>query len=174
MAHNGDVIDSGNIRMRFLRTTAETGGAYVEIEATYRAHSTPPPLHFHPRQQETFAVQEGLVRFVVNGTTTDVRAGEQIAVPMRAAHLAWNPEDVPARVVWRTQPALQTEAFFEALARLSTSGNVDANGRPGLLHVALLARRFADSWVLAGPPRVVQTCAFGLLAPLARVLGRRV
>ena len=38
----------------FLATAESTGGAYVEIEATYPPNNPPPPLHKHPTQAERF------------------------------------------------------------------------------------------------------------------------
>jgi quercetin dioxygenase-like cupin family protein len=159
--------------LRFVRTSAETDGASVEVEAVYRAHSPPPPRHFHPHQEEQFHVVEGRLRFELGGASRDVAAGETIVVPTGAIHRAWNPDDEPARATWITRPALQTERFFETLWGLAQDGHTNERGAPNLLRIALIARHFADTWVLANPPRPVQSCLFAVLAPIARLVGYR-
>jgi len=44
---------------------------------------------------------------------------------------------------------------------------------PNLLQLAVLAREFDDVIRFTRPPRLVQWALFGLLAPLARLLGYR-
>jgi hypothetical protein len=44
-------------------------------------------------------------------------------------------------------------------------------GLPNLLQLALFAREFEDVMYLTSPPRVVQKVLFGVLAPIARLLG---
>ena len=171
MAQPGSVLDNGVVRLRFVRTTAETNGALVEVEATYRAHSPSPPLHFHPKQTEQFDVLSGRMHFEIDGQPRVVSAGESVTVPAGAIHRAWNPDDTETRVSWTTRPALQTERFFETLWGLAQDGHTNAAGAPNLLRVALIARRFSDTWVLARPPRIVQTVIFGVLAPIAALLG---
>ena len=61
--------------------------------------------------------------------------------------------------------------FFELTYGSAAAGKTNSRGVPNLLHAALIARHYQDEFVLASPPLLVQTCVFGLLAPLARVLG---
>ncbi len=42
---------------------------------------------------------------------------------------------------------------------------------PSLLQLALLAREFEDMLFFTKPPRVLQKILFGILAPVARLLG---
>lgn len=171
MAKRGDVLDNGNMQLRFLQTTRDTDGALVEVEATYQPRSPAPPRHIHPAQEERFELTAGSLVFELDGVQQTYHRGDEVIVPARAVHRAWNPLDEPARVIWQTRPALETEAFFEVLYGLARLGKTDPRGRPSLLHISLMARRFASSWELVSPPRVVRSCVFGALTPFAHLLG---
>ena len=62
-------------------------------------------------------------------------------------------------------------SFFELMYGLAAAGKTDSRGAPNLLHMALIARHYKDEFVLASSPRMVQTCIFGMLARIARLLG---
>lgn len=102
-------------RTVFRATAASTGGAYVEVEAHHPPHSSPPPLHLHPEQDEHFTVLTGRLRAVVGGVERDLGPGEELDVPRGTPHLMWNDEDAPASLLWRTTPALRTDQLFADL-----------------------------------------------------------
>ena len=54
---------------------------------------------------------------------------------------------------------------------LAAEGKTNSRGAPNVLQMALIANHYRDEFVLASPPRSVQTCIFGILAPLARLFG---
>ena len=56
---------------------------------------------------------------------------------------------------------------------LARSGKTDDKGRPNLLQAALFAREFDDVIRFVEPPRAVQKVLFGILAPVAKLLGYR-
>jgi len=63
------------------------------------------------------------------------------------------------------------EAMILNLFGLAQDGKTNARGLPSLLQLALLAREFRDVIRFTRPPQVVQAVLFGMLAPLARLLG---
>jgi mannose-6-phosphate isomerase-like protein (cupin superfamily) len=99
-------------RTVFRATGASTGGAYVEVEQTYRPHSAKPPLHQHPNQDEHFTVLRGMLHAVVGDVERDVRAGEELEVPRGTPHQMWGASDEPTVLIWRTSPALRTDQMF--------------------------------------------------------------
>lgn len=114
MAHAGQVIEPyEGYRLRFVKTTAETGGELLEMEVTYPADSPLPPAHFHPRQDERFEVIEGAVRTIIDGTERRYEAGETFEVPAGTPHQM--AAELPSRVRWEVRPALRTAEFFEGL-----------------------------------------------------------
>src|SRR5262245_5312311 len=170
MASDG-FLDNGNIRLRFCKTYRDTNGELLEMEAIYRPTSSPPPAHFHPKQEETFTVVSASLRFVVEGQERIVSSGSRVVIPPRQIHAAANITSEETRVIWQIRPALRTQQFFEVMYGLAAAGKTNSRGVPNLLHMALIANHYQDEFVLASPPRIVQTCIFGILAPLARVLG---
>lgn len=117
MVRTGQVLRIGAVTLRFLKTRHETDGAIHEMRATYEAGSPSPPIHVHPHQTETFHVEDGALRFVVGGVEHVVESGGSIVVEPGQTHTVRNESAVrPAVARWRTEPALATGEFFEALA----------------------------------------------------------
>ena len=99
-------------RTVFRATAASTGGAHVEVEATYPPHSAAPPLHLHPSQDEHFTVLAGVFHTVVDGVERDLHEGDELDVPRGAPHSMRGVADVPTVVLWRTTPALRTDQLY--------------------------------------------------------------
>lgn len=99
-------------RTVFRATAASTGGAYVEVEQTYRPRSARPPLHLHPDQDEHFTVLRGRLRAVVDGVEQVLYVGDDLSVPRGTSHQMWADADEPTVVRWRTSPALRTDQMF--------------------------------------------------------------
>jgi mannose-6-phosphate isomerase-like protein (cupin superfamily) len=140
----GNVYDGGPVRLEFLRTAAETGGALHEMRATYRAGSPVPPAHLHPAQDERFEVLEGALTFVVDDVESTVRAGGSIEVPRGAVHQVHNGGEVPAVAVWQTRPALRTGEFHHGLHEATEAQDWHRLGA--------ILRGYADVFVLVPDP----------------------
>jgi len=85
----------------------------LKMEAIYGGTGQLPPKHFHPSQDERFAVLAGTVRAIVDGEERSYEAGETFEIPAGTVHqLAADP---PARLRWEVRPALRTAEFFEAI-----------------------------------------------------------
>lgn len=100
------------IRQVFTATAASSGGREVQVEATYPAHSSPPPVHHHPSQEESFAVLSGAMTVVRGDEQFVAPAGDEFSVPPGVSHQMWNDGDEPAVVRWTTAPALRTGEMF--------------------------------------------------------------
>ena len=174
MARSGDTFVNAvtGFTLRFVKTSADTDGQLLEVEATYPPQGVAPPAHFHPRQEEHFEVLRGAVRVRFAGEIRDLHAGEVLVVPPGVPHAMWNATGEEASVRWQTRPALRTEDFFVRLMILAKLGRVNASGAPGLLDAAVLFRMHQAEVRLASPPERVQRLVFGVLAPVARALGR--
>jgi len=158
------VLDDGHLRLEIVDTSAEL----LRMHATYAPGSPLAPRHYHPVQEERFQVEAGAVWFQVEGAARTLEAGSSLIVPAGAVHRARNASgESQAVVIWEVRPARRTVEFFEALFALTR------HGRPGPLGIAPIAREFRQEWVLASPPRAVQTCLFGILAPIARLRAAR-
>ena len=68
MASAGDRFGMPDGSIYILRrSSADTGGAFVEMEFVLRPGCVPPPPHVHPQQVEEYEVLEGELDVVVDG-----------------------------------------------------------------------------------------------------------
>ncbi len=153
--------ESPTSRVWYLRTAQSSDGEVHEQRVEYAPGSPFPPAHFHPAQDEHFEVEQGRMRFVVDGREQLVEAGGGIDITRGTPHQARNGSETEVAVVrWETRPALRTTEFFSTAACLGSQAR--------LLDSALLAREFREVFRLTGPTRLLVPP----LAGLARVLGR--
>ena len=175
MASRGEVLENPvtGQRIVFKRTSADTGGALLEVESVY-TKPTPakPPVHYHPAQEEHFEVLTGELRVMIGGEEQTLREGETLNVPRGTPHTMWA-ESAGVRVDWQTRPALKTEAFFETVYGLARDGKINSKGTPNLLQSAVIARSYAREFRLASPPWPVQQLLFAILTPIGNLLGYR-
>jgi mannose-6-phosphate isomerase-like protein (cupin superfamily) len=99
-------------RTVFTATAESTGGAYVEVEATYPPKGSKPPLHLHPSQEELFTVLTGQMDVIRGDESFTVKAGDEFTVPAGTPHQMWPSGDEGAVMRWRTTPALKTGEMF--------------------------------------------------------------
>ena len=177
MASTGDTLHQGDTdTLVFRRCGADTGGAYLEVEATYGPMGDlRPPEHYHPSQVEAFAVLDGALSVVVGGARRTLRAGDELAVPNGVPHAMWNEGGEPVRFQWRTTPALGTERMFEVFWGLVEDGKMGRHGnpRPALLQSMAMMWSFRREWRLTPPPYPVALPLCATLSVPARLLGYR-
>ena len=163
MATKGNMFtnpDGG--QLVFRQTTDDTGGALVEVEVTYQPHSDLPPAHYHPQQEETFSILKGEMTTVINGVERVYKAGETFVVPAETPHQMHNAGAQEAQVRWQVRPALNTEAFFEAIWTLAETK------QDGLVRMAVVLHAHRQEIRLASP---VLQALIGGLASIGRLLG---
>jgi quercetin dioxygenase-like cupin family protein len=170
-----DVIENPAARMklRLVRTAAETGGALLEMEATYEPGSVEPLEHFHPNQDERFEILAGTIEAKVGDQRRTLTAGDTLEIPAGTAHAMWNGGEDAARVTWQTRPALRTEDFFRVIGRLAQEGRLTPKGPSNPLLGAAVMQEFRDEFRPTNPPAPIQAVAFPVLATLGRAFGQR-
>lgn len=164
------VTNARGERLAFERTPLDTAGAALEVEVRYLPTDRPPPLHLHPAQDERFEVRSGAVEVNVAGEQRTYEVGDVFTVPAGTVHTMRAVGDDGAVLGWRISPALGTEAFFRHMWALQRDG---ARGRGDPLRLAQILFAHRREFRLASPPDAVQWMAFGLLALVGRMLGRR-
>jgi quercetin dioxygenase-like cupin family protein len=132
----------------FRRTSADTGGAALEVESLWEAGSVEPPRHYHPGQQERFRVLEGSLTADIAGEPRVLNEGDELVIPPNTHHSMWNAGPGRARASWVTEPALRTEEFFEAAWGLAAAMSSDDSGPPAMDGAELL-REYSDVFRLA-------------------------
>lgn len=169
MVRAGDeIVQRSGHRMRFVTTTAESGGALLAMEVTYAGPTDAPPIHVHPAQEEAFEVRSGVLRTWIAGVERAYAAGEAFSIPAGTPHTMRAEADGPTTFSWKVRPALRTEAMFERIWRDA------AAGRGGdLLSSAVLMQAYGAEFRLVRPPRWLQVPLFAVLGTIGRLLGRR-
>ena len=144
----------------------------LQVEGTWAPKGAAPPKHFHPEQSERFEVLEGVLHARVDGVEHELAKGDTLDIPAGAVHQMWNEGGVPARAVWRTEPAGRTAEWFAELDALRRSGRVGKDGMPGLLAFGAYLTEYDDVIRLAGPQPLVRA-ALRVLGVLGRLRGYR-
>ncbi len=172
MAKIGDTLRLGGDTLVFRRTSADTGGEFVEVEVDYAPARFHPPVHFHPRQQENMRILSGALTVNMDGREQHYKEGDDFIIPRGTPHSLWNAGPDHTRVLWRTTPAFQTERVFETLWGLTNEGRVTPKG-PILQH-ALLTLAFRNDYrVVTGRNPQLELVMCALMAPLGLACGYR-
>lgn len=175
MSKAGDVFENPVTGERAVIRfgTAESAGELLVADLSIRPGGAVMGEHLHPAIEERFSVLSGRVGFRIAGRAATVDPGVTMIAPPGVPHDWWNagPEEALVRV--EVRPAVRFEAFIVNAFGLAQDGKVNRRGMPNVLQLALLAREFDDVIRFTRPPRVVQKALFGVLAPLARLLGYR-
>jgi len=173
---------------RVRKSAAETDGELVRFESTLYPRSTDAPAatalphepwsldyrveHVHPEQEERWEVLAGELAVTLDGERHTLSAGEEMTLPEGVPHEHWNPGAEPARVVWERRPAHDDEAWAESLFALAQRGEVDENGVPGPLQLAVITDAYpVESVYLASVPVSLQRVGFSVLGAAGRLAG---
>jgi quercetin dioxygenase-like cupin family protein len=159
--------------IRFLRTTKDTKGALLLMESSFARRSKEPPPHYHPHQEEWFTVTRGSISVRMNGEVKIYRQGSSFHVPANTVHSMWNHSNDMAIVNWKVSPAMNTEYLFETVIGLAREGRTNEKGQPPLLQASLIMNRYRNEFRLAKPSYPLQRVVFGLLSPVALLMGYR-
>ena len=173
MAYAGQTLENPvtGERITFLKTAADTGGEYCEIDLQLTPDGAVPGTHVHPKQEERFEVIAGTMEFRLGLRKVVAGPGEVVVVPPGAVHNFANAGDETARVRVRMTPALKMEELFETTVALAMAGRVNRHGMPKPLDLALFVERFEDEARAPFPPAAVVRVLFAPLRFIARRRG---
>ena len=138
-------------RVTFVETSAQTAGARtvgeLEIEGAGGV-----PGHFHDAHEERIEVLEGMIEVTIDGTRSQLRAGEHIVIPRGKVHAWRNPSrDRPLKFRGTMTPGHPGfEMALRVLFGLARDGEVRANGLPRRLGDAALIADW-NQGLLVGP-----------------------
>jgi len=169
MARVGQVLDEGLEQIEFLATAATTGGELVRGRVSVAPGRPAPPEHSHPKLEERFIVEQGVMGYTLGSMRREAKAGDLVVVPPGTNHTFWNAGPGQLSVVTEVRPALRFEDFVETIHVLIRNGRLSPGGkRPNPLLIAVVAMAYRDEWRLTK----LSSLARLLLPPLA-FLGRR-
>lgn len=122
-----------------------------------------PPIHTHRNMSETFEVVSGTLDVWIDGTWTELKAGETYTVPAGGYHAARNHHAEPTEIVHIHRPAGRMEDFFTVFCELVRSGQVKTvppkDARSFFMMAMLFDAYRADIELLKPPPRVFKMVA---------------
>jgi quercetin dioxygenase-like cupin family protein len=127
--------------------------------------------HHHPVPRERFHVLSGRIAFKIDGEERVLGPGEEAEVGAGIVHDWWQVGDEEAGVLVEVTPGERFTEMVGTFFGLARDGKVDKKGVPHPLQLALSARAYRDTMVVAKPPPWVQRLAFGVLAPIASARG---
>ena len=122
-----EIIQVGQVGIRFLLEAADTNGSVAMFEFTVPAGAKVPVPHYHKAYDETIYGVEGVVTFTVEGKPVDIGPGEACFIPRGAVHGFNNLKQTDVKALAIITPALLGPDFFkEAAAIVNAGGPPDA------------------------------------------------
>jgi hypothetical protein len=115
-------------------------------------------------------VEEGRMRFRVDGREFILGTGEGVTVHPRQVHRFWNESEGRLVLMHEVRPPGRHREMFELWHRLDLEGKTNRQGVPTSPLAIGLLWELQDGY-LAGAPPVAQRLVFGGLARLARRIG---
>ena len=119
------IVDTNNLgtstthtqqQMRFVASSAETGGATTVFESTempgYKTN-----IHRHNNAEETFYILEGTLTISIGGETHHLGPGSYVFIPRGTIHAQGNLTNKPVRFITTVTPG-GIEDFFKDRAEL--------------------------------------------------------
>jgi mannose-6-phosphate isomerase-like protein (cupin superfamily) len=175
MIRAGDVLENPvtGERLVFRKTSRETAGEAVVVEAFVKPNGFVAAAHMHPHQEERFEVLKGSVGFRRGREKLVAGPGERLTVPAGTPHKFWNAGDEEAHFVCEIRPALQFEQLIETMYGLAAEGKTNRKGMPNPLRLAVIARHHFEDVRLPFPPVWMQRIGLVMGAPLGRLFGYR-
>ena len=121
---NGNVVNVGQMEIRYLVDGAEKGGLGV-FELKVPPGSNVPPPHSHVRNEECVYMLEGVLRYSVDKETRDLKPGEWMSTPRGSVHQFSNPHSEPARALIMLTPDIGEQYFRDVGAVVNAGGPPD-------------------------------------------------
>jgi len=165
------ILSFAGEQVEFVKTTEETGGAYLVAMVTMQPGARGPMPHVHPLQEERFEILEGKGRFRLGRDKRDAVAGETVVVEAGLGHGIANPFDDPLRVRVTWTPACDLEHFMENLFGVAMAGKTTRRGIPPLRQIALIIEAHPDSGPRVGIPSFIRRPLIKAIAGLGRLSG---
>jgi quercetin dioxygenase-like cupin family protein len=151
-----------------FRCIASTDEVYT-TEWSLRPGGFVPFEHVHVNQTETFHIQEGEMRVLINGRESVGGAGETIAIPRGARHIAYNDKAETLRCILEYKPALDSQQMFQCFAGLTLDGDINRWGIVSIPKMMYFMRKLNARAVAR--PSFVPGPVFSLLMWISYMIG---
>src|SRR5262249_3885245 len=111
-----EVIQVGQVTIRFFLDGSATGGKVAMFQADVPAGAKVPVAPRHDAYEETAYGLAGTLRWTVNGKQTDVGPGDVLFIPRGAVHRFDNFSGADATMLAIVTPGVLGPAFFRDMA----------------------------------------------------------
>jgi len=129
----------------FIKTSAETNGAYTLMEIDL-GKSDGPPLHYHNAFSEKFEVKEGVLYLQVGKNKRTLNVGDTVIVPAGTNHRFYNETNNIVKFHITLEPGhAGMENFIKIMYGLAEDGFADKNGKPNNFAHLAVALIMSDS-----------------------------
>jgi quercetin dioxygenase-like cupin family protein len=117
-----ETIRVGPLSIKFLLTSADSGGSVAMFEMLARAgDKLPAPAHSHDAYEETVYGIEGVLTWTIDGNVIDVGPGESICIRRGQVHGFANNGSVDVRALAVITPALLGPEYFRDISAILSS-----------------------------------------------------
>ena len=157
-------------RITFHKTSRDTGGEYVLIEAAVTPGGGV-ASHVHPYQTEEFEILSGSVEFRNGGDKRVASEGDSVTVEPGTIHRFENIGPDEARFTTKVSPALEFESFLETMFALAADGKTNKKGMPNPVRMAVIANEYFDDVRAPHVPGALQKAALAAGAAVGRLVG---
>ena len=141
---------------------SETGITFLE------AGADGPPIHLHPKQDETFIVLQGTVEIYKQDQWHKVSAGEEIFIPRQTPHTFRSRDTADAYFKYVVTPKGGFTEMLRTFDKLMVAGKIRSNSDlRSLIYLAMTFKRHEEEVVSVTPPQFVMS----LLAGIGKLLG---
>lgn len=152
LAGEGETVWFLQNRMTLKATRESTGGAFGLVES-WIAPGSSPPLHVHRREDESFFVIEGVLRFRVGDEEAVLGPGGFVFAPRNIPHTFVVESETPAHVLTLLTPG-GGERFFVDGGRPAEGPGLPPPGPPDIEKLKRVAPLYGDE--IIGPPLTVR------------------
>src|SRR5437763_13588130 len=111
-------IQVGAITVRFLVEAEQSGGSVTVFEFDVPGGTNLPVAHSHDGYEETIYGLDGVLTWTLDGTPTDIAAGEALCISRGAVHRFDNTGDADAKALAIVTPGILGPEYFEAVAAI--------------------------------------------------------
>lgn len=131
-----DVIQVGELEIRFRLEAGETAGSLTMFEFTVPAGGRVPVPHSHDAFDETVYGLDGVMTWTLDGQTVRVGPGEVLFIPRGHVHQFVNLETHAVRTLSVITPGLLGPDYFRDIAAVLAAG-----GPPDIERIKEVMRR---------------------------------
>src|SRR5262245_30015725 len=118
-----EIIQVGQVGIRFLLEAAETNGSVGMFEFTVPVGAKVPLPHYHKHFDETIYGVDGVVTFTVEGKPVDIGPGESCFIRRGEVHGFNNLKQTGVKALAIITPALLGPDFFTEAAAIVNAGS---------------------------------------------------